>query len=522
MTVSGHSSSRAAGAAWLGILAVSACWLIPLSRAWRSAPDLGHSWAAPVLMAYLWWERWSERPSPVPRARVAPPFWFVALALAALLFPVRLLLVPFPLWPLLLVVFSGLFVIAASTAAWLYGGRAGVKWVAPPFLLLFATLPLPSFVDTHVIEPLRRLIAALAADVGNLCDIPAIAAGTSIRLAQAWVGVDEACGGIRSLQGCLMMALFFGEWYRFSGSRRAALVLAAVACAVAGNFLRVVYLLFTTAHGGIAALESGHDAAGGVAMILSLTSVALVALTMGRWTWPAARVSAPSAEPIPPAALRWVLAFSAMAVGGELSARAWFLRGEAASSPQRGWTVQLPVADASFHRHQLSRTASEMLRPDVYDAGRWRNPADDDVWAYYVEWRTGQIARSVPFLHNPTVCLPMAGCELISREAPLVIESDGDALPFATFRFRQMGRDLFVAFTLWDPSQRRPLVQRSTHGSWVNWLQTQWTDVAAAREHQPAQLLAASLPWHARSREDMQSLLKKIIVPLPRNSLQTP
>ena len=36
--------------------------------------------------------------------------------------------------------------------------------------------------------------------------------GTSVRLGNGWVGVDDACGGIRSLQACVMIGLFFGEW----------------------------------------------------------------------------------------------------------------------------------------------------------------------------------------------------------------------------------------------------------------------------------------------------------------------
>ena len=48
---------------WVIVSAQAGLLLVPLSAAWKLSPDAGHGWAVPMLMGYLYWERWSERPT---------------------------------------------------------------------------------------------------------------------------------------------------------------------------------------------------------------------------------------------------------------------------------------------------------------------------------------------------------------------------------------------------------------------------------------------------------------------------
>ncbi|HXC63712.1 MAG TPA: exosortase/archaeosortase family protein, partial [bacterium] len=212
---------------------------VPLSRAWKIAPDLGHGWAAPLLVAYLWWERWAERPALRP-GRISPLGWALAGTAVAVALPLRLLLTPFPLWPALVWAYALLLVGLALGAAALLAGRPGAKWLGGPLIVLAAALPWGTQLEQHIIYPLREGMASITAETCNLIGRPAIAAGTSLRLGGGWVGVDEACGGIRSLEASVMLALFFGEWLRFSWRRRAALVGLGVLAALLGNFFRIL------------------------------------------------------------------------------------------------------------------------------------------------------------------------------------------------------------------------------------------------------------------------------------------
>ena len=136
--------------------------LLPLSRAWSLAPDLGHGWAAPLLIAFLWWERWQDLP-PVAAAR--RPAWLsglglviVVLGLLAALVPLRLLLTPFPLWPAVLWAHTLLLVVAAGLLMALHRGIAGIRWLVAPLVVLLGVMPWPSIVEQNLILTLRESI----------------------------------------------------------------------------------------------------------------------------------------------------------------------------------------------------------------------------------------------------------------------------------------------------------------------------------------------------------------------------
>ena len=149
-----------------------------------------------------------------------------------------------------------------------------MRWLGGPLIILAAALPWGNQLEQHLIYPLREAMAAMTAEVSNLLGRPAIAAGTSVRLGSGWVGVDEACGGIRSLEASVMLALFFGEWLRFSWRRRTALVGLGVLAALLGNFLRILFLS-QRAGDGAAAFVAAHDAAGWLALAFSLALIGL-------------------------------------------------------------------------------------------------------------------------------------------------------------------------------------------------------------------------------------------------------
>lgn len=496
-------------------LGLAAAWLLPLSRTWQIAPDLGHAWVAPLLMAYLYWERWDERPTLVARSAPAAPWWALAAALVLLHAAVRVFLTPFPLWPAPLVLLTTILAATALAAAALVAGRPGVRWLAGPLILVLAVLPAPTFVDLRLIGPLRAHLATLAAELCNLLGHPAIASGTSVRLAHNWVGIDEACGGIRSLQACLMIALFFGEWYRFSLLRRLALVLAGVAAALLGNGLRVLFLSLR-ADAGAAAVEASHDLAGWLAMGASLLLTGLLAARWAGWRLPSQsapprlpRLAAPAAP-----GWRWALVVVSGFLISEAAVRLWFARGAESRADIPQWTARLPVKQPGFRPEPLSSAAREMLGPDAFLAGTWPLERDRSAAAYYIEWHRGQSARTAPFLHNPTVCLPMSGCELVQTLPPLAVPSPAGELPFHAYKFRRLGEHILVAFTVWDPSRGQPLAS-GTVASFSSWFGARWSDVRAAREHQPAQLLAVSIPWHEDAPAQLRQLLGSIVQAAP-------
>jgi exosortase len=446
-----------------------------------------------MLIGYLYWERWADRPVIRPQSRLGWTWWLAAALLAAVALPFQLLLAPYPLWAALVWGYTALIIGAALAAAGRLSGAPGVRWLGGPLIILAGAVPWLTQIDQRVILPLRVAIAGVAAEVCDLLGRPALALGTTVRLGTGWVGVDEACGGIRSLQAAVMVSLFFGEWFRFSWLRRAVLVAVGMAAALLGNFCRVIFLSLEAVR-GTDAFHGVHDAAGWFALVFSL------ALTGGAaWYWARTRVAAsaaPAQRPpegdVRPVSI-WLCVVFGLFLLEAACVQAWYARGEAGNAARPHWTASLPAGLWNFRPSPLAEASREILRPDSYAAGSWQEGDDLRLSAYYVEWRKGTIARTIPFLHNPTICLPYSGCELVRPLGVIPIHWVGGVIPFHAYIFRREGEELVVAFSVWDTARNIPLERRSDSRKWIDWFQFQWKEVREAHRDQPAQLLSIAI-----------------------------
>ena len=101
--------------------------------------------------------------------------------------------------------------------------------------------------------------------------------------------------------------------------------------------------------------------------------------------------------------------------------------------------------------------------------------------AYKFDWDTGQAARFVPFNHNPAVCFPSAGCELVADLGVSPVRIGGTTLPFRSYLFRRGGEDFHVFYLIWDNGRNQPLrAEDPTQGSLV-WLRQAWDEVRLRR-----------------------------------------
>jgi hypothetical protein len=195
-----------------------------------------------------------------------------------------------------------------------------------------------------------------------------------------------------------------------------------------------------------------------VALGASLLITGGVAWRWAGWRWPEVVASSPaSATPVRAPGAAWLAVLVGLLVVNEAGTRWWFARGAREHAAATRWTVALPESHWSFVADPLGDFAAEMLRPDFFTSGHWQGERNLELAAYYIEWRRGQVARFLPFAHNPTVCLPLSGCELVESLGQIDVTWRGLDIPFQAYRFNRRGEDLWVAFTLWDPVRARPL-----------------------------------------------------------------
>ncbi|MBI5426290.1 MAG: hypothetical protein HZA32_19620 [Opitutae bacterium] len=257
---------------------------------------------------------------------------------------------------------------------------------------------------------------------------------------------------------------------------------------------------------------AAHDIAGWAAMVASVIGTGWLAIKWAGYRMPQpivrqeARPTLPALHP----GWVWVGAIVSLLAINEAGARLWYLRGARAQNEVPQWTVRWPTGLPTYQAEGLGEVARDMLRPNGFTAARWALPSGEWVWAYYVQWTKGQIARFVPFLHNPTVCLPLSGCELVADEDPIEIQVPSNRLVFNIYRFRRAGTDMLVAFVIWDSARGQPLL--STDGSNRTAWEHRWSDIREGRQHQPAQLLSVALDSNGgNARAQMRAILQSMV-----------
>lgn len=425
--------------------------LVRLARAWSAAPEQAYGWAVPALALWLGLER--ARRAPPARPSGAGAAWALVLGLAAYAAALPVLEAN-PLWP------TAQWAAAAAAATAVLGGLAlagGAAWAghfAFPVLFLFTALLWPSPARSWIATSLTAGNARIAAEFVSALGHPAVVDGSVITVARGYVGLDEACSGLRSLQAVLMSGCFLGELFRLGARRRMGLVAAAVGLALGFNLARTIFLTWETAARGPAAGERWHDPAGSAELVLTLAAVFLLALRRGRAE--AAGLAAAVAGSAAPAAsaaplrLGWCLPALAACLLAEAGTQAWYAWHERRMPQARlHWDLTPPVAD--WHSVEVPPRIRETLGSSAAGGLAWTDPATQrEGLAFLVSWGGDPAAAENLRWHDPTLCLPAAGGRLERELGAVPLALGGRPVPFAGYRFSFGGEPLYVFFCHWD------------------------------------------------------------------------
>ena len=197
--------------------------------------------------------------------------------------------------------------------------------------------------------------------------------------------------------------------------------------------------------------------------------------------------------------------------GIELGTRWWFANGASTRESLPQWTVRLPAEKPGYRKEALPDISRELLVPDHFEAASWRDGQGQLMSAYYIEWQKGQAARYVPFMHNPTICLPLAGCELRETLGEMDVQLGDLMLPFSGYRFRRAGEEFRVYFAIWDSGRAIPLNSADADKLLVDWWKHQLRDVLEARRDQPAQLFTLAI-YGDISEDEIKQTLTDLLV----------
>lgn len=502
------SAADFAVAGALALLWAGAVWR--WQRVWSEVPDYAFGWAVPVLAVFLLWERWPDRPVAHDASRSARVGCWLGVGGALLaLAPMRLMLEPFPTWPMMLWLLW-LIVLGITLALVIAGyGRAMARHFAFPFAFVATALPWPAMANVHLIAPMREGLAAAAAQAVNFLGYPAIARGTVIEVGRGFVGVEEACSGVRSLQAAIMVALFLGELNRFTWRRRLALLAVGVGLALGTNLARTIFLAWESARQGPAAVAAWHDPAG-----YALLVVCLGGLVLAGWIWRghagkvrrlAGRAEAFAVRPRA-VALAGVVAVVVLAI--EAGTQAWYFQGDRAADDVPRLQATLPRGERSFQEDPFDAQMQTMLQCDTHELGHWTAETGAARAGYVLGWRNGQSARFTTAQHNPTVCLPMSGNELARERGVVNVTVAGVTLPFQAYVFQSERGPMHVYYLQWDVRGGETFARRAGGGGMRQWIAQQWREVRRGRRNFEALVFTLAI-WGARDDADADQALAR-------------
>lgn len=440
-------------------------WIVPaalwlwlcaqLSVEWSINPAYHYGWVVPVLAAVLFASRWPGRPNPDPRARGRSG----AMLILFTLLPLRIIEEANPDWRLLDWALALAVVGWSLLAIYRAGGAAWARHFAFPICFPLVAVPWPVPWENFLIQTLSRGIAAAAADLAGWCGIAAVPRGNIIELRNGFVGVDEACSGIKTLQAAIMISLFLGELLRLRPARRWLLLGAGCAWVLACNVGRASALVLIAGTRGIPEIARWHDTLGIALLLAGTLGLCAIAFSLQESKWHPASASLMRMPARPLAPVEWIAPLAWIAFVFACS-ESWFRAHERHLLARSTWEIappgeSLPIADST----------RAILRYNRAHSSAWRDAEGANWWLFFARWNPGRAAAALVRSHSPEICLPASGRTFRREWPPVTVAAGGTQLPFRVYEFEEEGRPLFVFLCVVE-DKFSPASDPSTEPNW--------------------------------------------------------
>jgi exosortase len=474
MSTNQNRSERLTPPAWLLpaslLLIVWALAIRQLNLEWTFNPQYQYGWIVPILTILLWWRAWPTRPPPGDSLAARSFSCFIAI-FAILAIPLRIIEEANPDWRLLNDYYAAQAILTTALLLDYSGGKAWLRHFIFPLLFPLIAVPWPSGLEHEITQGLQRLVASIGVEGGSWMGWSSYQRGNLIVLANGAVGVSEACSGIRSLQSCLMIALFLGDYFRLNIFKRVVLVALAIVSAFIFNVIRACFLITMMEWHGAPGLSKYHDPAGFGIAFVSLLLLWIAANFMAR---PAPIVLNP--QPLTIAPLRFpkqaFLVLMATWFAAEMFNQGWYLWHEENSKPGPVWTLQWPLPRPNFKTVEIDDTVRTILRYDEGLHGKWNDQAHWEI--YFFKWKPSRVASGLAGFHTPDICLPASGLDMKEDLGIQNMEMRGLSLPVSRYVFQDnLSGQLFYVFQIvtddriWQNALNYHLASYRLQAAWI-------------------------------------------------------
>jgi exosortase len=439
---------------------------------WQINEQYGYGLFVPFLCAYLIYLRSEDRPPPDKMWR---GFFCVFIILGTLpLLPLQVILGANPEWRLALWLYAVCTLVATMAVVGCWGGWPWFRHYLSSFILMLLAVPWPTFIENPLTQNLMRLVARVTVDAMNLLGYYAEPIGNLIQLSNGYVGVEEACSGVRSLQSTLMAAYFFGVLFRWAIHFRVILIFVGVLVSLILNFGRTFSLTILMATRGPEAMNVLHDPIGNVVSYGSFAVLFVLTWMVHRWFlrgvsirktyWAFGKRDPNLGSPwlLFPTTVYFILA--------SMLAWYWYAASATTSAERILSDVDWRKISYDLKQEEIPPTVRNILRFSEGKQAVWRDSGNVHWTAFFFYWQPGAVSSHVT-VHRPEVCLPSAGFRFESSGADIKWEQQGLEIEFNTYVFRMADRRYYVYFGIWDsiPGSAMPI-----GSDWRDRLQHAW------------------------------------------------
>lgn len=140
----------------------------------------------------------------------------------------------------------------------------------------------------------------------------------------------------------------------------------------------------------------------------------------------------------------------ALLVIAEVGAELWYRWHEARATVNPSWAFRWPDANSSpanvRNFRELPVAGQELLHFDRARGATWSDGQAQWV-VMVIEWDPGKKVSAMDSRHNPVICLPSTGFELVREIGGVRVPTSAGDLTFRGYEFRQGGRTPWVFST---------------------------------------------------------------------------
>jgi exosortase len=365
----------------------------------------------------------------------------VQWAILLLLLPIRVIEEANPDWRLLSWVLASSVAGFSLLALYRVGGPEWLKHFAFPAGFPLAGVPWPVQIENLVVQTLMRAVASVAVEIASWCGVGAYQIGNVIQLRNGFVGVDEACSGVKTLQAGIMVALVLGELLQLRLKRRIALLVLGCGWVFVCNVFRATALVFVAANNGLDALAHWHDWIGTAALVCGMAGMLGLA-----WLWKGEPKRPSQDAQLPSGAARFArqwtaLGWLAVVFGGT---EVWYRVHERHLIARPAWQVSWPAGNDTVTALPIPDSTRVILRYDQAKTAVWEEPPGVRWWSFFAQWKPQRAALQLVRSHSPEICLPAIGRDFRATRPDVNVRTTAVSLDFRAYEFEQNARPLFV------------------------------------------------------------------------------